>query len=314
MEEPEQDRFARYLAAKKGVDDRSLNERVWQGLAAALADAATRGRLEIVELGAGIGTMIERVAERSLVSSAVYTAVDARSSNRDLARRRLPERFAGLGYAARGRDGPTVFDRGDERLEVRLVAGNAFEYLSHRPPQSCDLALAHAFLDEVDADTFLPLLVSRLRPGALCYFSLCFDGVTSLQPEIDARFDATIEVLYHETMDRRVVAGRSSGDSRTGRHLFERLRRLGLELLSAGSSDWVVFAGSARYEGDEAFFLHHLVDVIRGALDGEPRLDARRFAEWIARRHEQIDRGELVWISHNMDLLARVPPAADKLT
>jgi hypothetical protein len=28
---------------------------------------------------------------------------------------------------------------------------------------------------------------------------------------------------------------------------------------------------------------------------------------WTAARHAQIERGELVWISHNLDVLARAP-------
>jgi len=53
--------FPHYLAAKKSVDDRALNRLVWQRLANAIA--ARKAALEVLEIGAGIGTMAERVAE-----------------------------------------------------------------------------------------------------------------------------------------------------------------------------------------------------------------------------------------------------------
>jgi hypothetical protein len=35
-------------------------------------------------------------------------------------------------------------------------------------------------------------------------------------------------------------------------------------------------------------------------------LDAVEFADWIQKRRAQIERGELVYIAHQMDFLARV--------
>jgi hypothetical protein len=107
-------------------------------------------------------------------------------------------------------------------------------------------------------------------------------------------------------MDQRITAGRLSGDSRTGRHLFDHLRAAGAELLDAGGSDWVVFAGPNGYPGDEAYFLHFILHTIHSALEGHPDLDAARFADWIARRHAQVDQGGLVYIAHQLDFLGRV--------
>jgi hypothetical protein len=81
--------------------------------------------------------------------------------------------------------------------------------------------------------------------------------------------------------------------------------------VAAGGADWVVFAeppgaGQARrYPDDEAFFLHYLVDVVGGALDGDAAFAPGEVTTWVARRHAQVDRGELVWIAHNLDVLAR---------
>ncbi|MCZ7668823.1 MAG: hypothetical protein M5U34_17285 [Chloroflexi bacterium] len=148
-----------------------------------------------------------------------------------------------------------------------------------------DLLIAHAFLDLMDIATALPSLLSLLKPGGLCYFSLNFDGVTSLEPAIEPVLDALIERLYHQTMDDRVVNGRSSGDSRSGRHLFSLLRQNIVEILAAGSSDWVVFAGNAGYPADEAYFLQVIIYFIQQSLQDHPQLDAAQFQAWLNQRH-----------------------------
>jgi hypothetical protein len=134
-------------------------------------------------------------------------------------------------------------------------------------------------------------------------FSLNFDGATILEPIIDPDLDASIEALYHRTMDTRRSRGRPSGSSRTGRQLFGRLKEAGARLIAAGSSDWVVFPGPAGYPGDEAFFLHFIIDTIGRALHGHPELARNRFQAWIDQRHRQIESQELIYIAHQLDFL-----------
>ena len=66
----------RYLAAKKSVDDRALNWQVWQHLVAALPRATPQQPLRILEVGAGIGTMVERLVAGDVLTHATYTAID----------------------------------------------------------------------------------------------------------------------------------------------------------------------------------------------------------------------------------------------
>jgi hypothetical protein len=105
-----------------------------------------------------------------------------------------------------------------------------------------------------------------------------------------------------------VVDGKPSGDSRTGRRLFAHLRAAGVDVLAAGSSDWVVFSGANGYSADEAYFLHDIIHTIDMALTGDSQLDAERLRTWVAQRHAQIDQGALVYIAHQLDVLGRVPP------
>ena len=73
MPNPGTSDYHRYLTAKKSIDDRSLNPRVWDSLARALP--RTRPT-DVLELGAGIGSMVQRVIERGLLTDCRYRAVD----------------------------------------------------------------------------------------------------------------------------------------------------------------------------------------------------------------------------------------------
>jgi hypothetical protein len=80
-----------------------------------------------------------------------------------------------------------------------------------------------------------------------------------------------------------------------------------VDILDAGSSDWVIFAGPQGYPGDEAYFLHFIIHTIGAALRGHPELEPFRLRSWIAQRHAQIEAGSLLYIAHQLDFLGRVP-------
>ena len=300
--------FIRYLAAKKGLDDRSLNRQVWDHLVRALRDRADSAPLRVLEVGCGIGTMLERLLERGLLTRAAYTGIDVEPEFIRAAAQRLHA------YAA-ARQVPLTVDAGGAMLfttpaqdvRITLEAADLFDFLDREPGKSAwDLLVAHAVLDLIDLPTALPRLLSRLAPGGLFYFTLNFDGATILEPPIDPDLDALIEALYHRTMDTRRDRGRPSGSSRTGRQLFGHLQEAGARLIAAGSSDWVVFPGPDGYPGDEAYFLHFIIDTIGQALHGHPELAGSRFQAWIDQRHRQIEARELIYIAHQLDFLGYI--------
>ncbi len=291
MGPPDTFSVTRYLAAKRSVDDRALNLQVWRALDRALARGTFDAPTRILEIGAGIGTMLERMVKRRLLDHAVYSAIDADPTCVAEMRRRHAE-----GHAEPGR----------VKLETEAIALADFVQ-RERGRGSWDLLVASAVLDLLDLPSTLPLLLSLARPAGLLYLAVNFDGATILEPVVDPVFDAEVEALYHRTMDERVTAGRPSGDSRCGRHLFAELTRIGVEILAAGSSDWVVFAGSAGYPGDERYFLHHVIHTMEAALSGHRELDGRRLAEWVATRHAQVEAGTLVFVAHQLDFLCRAP-------
>jgi trans-aconitate methyltransferase len=301
--------FARYLTAKQSVDDRARNRHVWQSLDAALPHATPERPLQILEVGAGLGTTVERLCASGMLTHATYTAIDLEPTLIAAARRRLPQWAAAQGWQVQ-QDSPAQLrlQRPGQDIRVATEAIDVFRFIAREQGQRFwDVLMAQAVLDLMDVPTTLPALLSLLRPGGLLYCPITFDGATVFQPEIDAEFDLAIEACYHQTMDRRLVAGKPSGDSRTGRHLFAHLRAAGAEVLAAGSSDWVVFAGANGYPADEAYFLHFIIHTVHSALTGHPEVDPGRLAGWIAQRHAQVEQGTLVYIAHQLDVLGRVP-------
>jgi SAM-dependent methyltransferase len=300
--------FTRYLAAKKSIDDRALNQHVWHSLRQALPDTTQETPLRVLEIGAGIGTMIERALEKNLLTQATYIALDAETDNINETRRRMSQWAIGQRFSMIDEGENRIrLHRGGQTISLTLETIDIFDFITREQNRrTWDLLIAHAFVDLVDIPSTLPSLLSLLKPGGLFYFTIVFDGGTTFQPEIDPSFDAYIERLYHQTMDTRRVNGQPSGDSQTGRHLFENLRTTGAELLDAGSSDWVVFPGPNGYPADEAYFLHFIINTIHTALADHPDLVYDQLTEWISQRHAQIESEQLVYIAHQLDFLGRV--------
>ena len=300
--------FVRYLAAKKSVDDRALNWQVWQRLVGALPEATPEQPLRILEVGAGIGTMVERLLAADVLTHATYTAIDMAPMLLAEARRRLPQWAVEQGFQVHeNRHGQLHVRRGGQHITIETEAIDVARFMAREHGRRVwDLLIGQAFLDLIDMPTTLPALCSLVRPGGLLYFPITFDGGTDFQPEGDAEFDRAIEACYHQAMDQRVLDGKPSGDSRTGRHLFANLRTAGVDVRAAGSSDWVVFAGANGYPADEEYFLHDIIHTIGAALTGHPNLDAARLDAWVTQRHAQIEQGALVYIAHQLDVLARV--------
>lgn len=60
------------------------------------------------------------------------------------------------------------------------------------------------------------------------------------------------------------------------------------------------------YPEDEAYFLHFIINTIYQALGNSPDLDQSEFTNWISKRHRQIDRGNLILIAHQIDLIGQL--------
>jgi hypothetical protein len=286
----------RYLAAKRSVDDRALNRHVL----AELCRLLPAGEPRILEIGAGLGTMVARLLEWRVIRAGTYTLLDVdpqllRDSRTWLAgwatRRGLPTEPLP--------DGLRVGD-----LRVRLEEAELGCFLDAGSGEPADLLIASAFLDLVDVPAVLPGLLRLLAPGGAYWFPITFDGGSTFLP--DHPGDDDVLAAYHRSMDERVRYGRPAGESRAGRHLVGHLRAAGAPPLAAGSSDWVVHAGpDGTYPHDEARFLDCILTTVEDALAG--RVDPARLADWVAARRRQLAEGELVYIAHQLDVAGRSP-------
>ena len=290
--------FPHYLLSKQSVDDRALNRSVYETLKASLPNRPLR----ILEVGAGIGSMLTRLLRWGLIQKAEYIAVDEMAENIEYASAWIPQ-WAVENRLRVERGGENRLNLFDDTREVRLtlIAEDVFAFIQSRPAPA-DLLIAHAFLDLLPLPDSLPALFSLLKPGGLAWLTINFDGVTSFEPPVDPQMDGSIERLYHRTMDERP----SGGDSQTGRHLFGHLQAAGAELLASGASDWVVHPINRRYPADEAYFLNFILYFFEQSLTGCPELESAAFAHWLAERRAQVERGELIYIAHQLDFLVRV--------
>lgn len=278
--------YPTYLQAKRTVDARARNQTVWQACAAALQAQAVQAvaPLHALELGCGTGSQLPLLATLGLPM--YYRAVDAHPDN-------IAAAQTNLSAAALA------------PLSVTWQCADIHSVLAQPPPAGgYQILLAQAVLDLFHLPSLLPKLAAQQSCGGLLYASINFDGLTCFEPLLDPTLDALILACYHRTMDERLTAGQLSGDSQAGRHLFRLLPTYGYDILAIGASDWVVHPIRGRYPAQEADFLHAIITTVDLALRQHPELPATRLADWVAARHAQIERAELLYVAHQLDYLA----------
>lgn len=296
--------LAAYLAAKRSVDDRALNRRVWDRFVSGLCDRA-RGAdrpLRIVEIGAGIGSMVARLADwERLPGTVSYRAVDVDPSCVTTGRERVPEWLSSAGYTTTvDADGRVTADRsdGDTRFEITFETADA-----RAITDEADAVIAAAFLDIVEPDRLLVSLRDVLRGDGLLYAPCTFDGATHFSPAHPD--DGLIERLYHRHMDE---VRELPGGSRAARNVIERAPEHGYDVTAAGGCDWVVRPRNGTYPEDEEAFLEHLIATIDGALADYPPadLDPSIRDGWVSARRAHLADGTFGIVAHHLDVLARL--------
>lgn len=302
-----------YLAAKRTVDDRALNERVWRRFIGELKSGTGRTTersdpIRILDVGTGIGTMVARLAEWERFDEPItYHGIDIDPAVIDAGRTRLPHWLASAGYDVTRNDDRIVAqsiesDRSssvtESRIEISLEVADVASITD-----DADAVIAAAFLDVVDLEATLSRLRDCLGEGGILYAPCTYDGGMAVVPT--QPLDGKIERLYHRHMDE--IRDRP-GSARAGAQLLEAAPRHGFEVLAVGGGDWVVRPGPRGYEAGEETFLEFLLETMDGALADYPDsvLSADSREAWITRRSRQVRAGELSLIAHNLDLLARV--------
>src|SRR4051812_8901419 len=263
-----------------------------------------------MEVGAGTGSMLERLIEWQVFDGRL--GADRREGRLDLvdndrlalerARERVPALAAAHGWGWGEVSEGWRLQRASMQLDVHFTARDVRELARETNGGRHDVLIAHAFLDLFHLPTVVPSLLRRLVPGGLFYFTLNYDGATIFEPVTDRSLEDAVQASYHNTMDNRMTAGRPSGDSAAGRHLYHVLTACGAEVVEFGSSDWVVFPRSGDYPGDEEYFLRCILWLVEQALRADTDLAVASVEGWLRQRHGQLQARELIFIAHQLDI------------
>lgn len=292
--------FIQYLVAKKEVDDRALNPRVWQCMARSLAKISTP---HLLEVGGGIGSMFLRLVERRVLCRGAYTLVDTNGEAISYLPEYLYTRTKQLGLQVKDL-GAKYYHICDENhdLKLRLVTQDLFEYLEGNDAV-WDGLIAHAVLDLLPLERALSSFRAAVRQGGFLYLSLNYDGLTAFLPQLDTQFEARLLGLYDRSMDERDTGSGISGGSKTGRHLLEKIPDSGMKICCAGSSDWVLYPRNGEYEAGSAEVLRALLDFIEDELRDHPQIAREHLDVWLAQRRSQIASCQLRAIVHHLDFV-----------
>lgn len=308
--EPASYSFSRYLKAKRTVDDRALNRRVYNEFTTRLFQCgrAQSDSLKLLELAGGTGHTTIRVLKSVVnngLSAVDYTLVDVDPELIAIARDHLSKWGRSEGFTVQSLNERIVFQGEAGTLSVRLVAGDAFEFLAETSSSTYDGVITQAWLDLVNLDTVLERIFWVLSDEGLFYAPIHFDGETLFVPIEDAGLEEPVLTCYHQSMDERDTPHGPAGGQRTGSRLLVEVPEAGGRIVTAGASDWIVRPTvEGCYPADEKYFLHHIVHVIEEELKNRSDIRSESFKQWLSQRRFHIQRGELRYLAHQLDILA----------
>lgn len=280
--------FEHYLEAKRVVDDRSLNQRVWGHF----KDALGAGPRRVLEIGAGTGTMLSRLEDWGLAGPLDYTGIEPNRALLSMARqRRTPRNW-----------------KATFRSDTLDTVTGRF-----------DAVLANAVLDILPGAESLSKIGTLLETRGLFYATITFDGLTVFQSPEEVEADQDVLRAYHLAMDSRMITGEGHGGAESGRRILSALPEAGFGVLAAGSSDWVIAPGPEGYLPEERILVIWLLGTIHRAVTavlGDTRLEdevhrrgivlsTAALERWVAARERQLARERLVVIAHQIDFCSQ---------
>jgi len=289
--------YPEYLAIKQAIDDRSLNQSVWQALAASLQSQVGSHGFKILEIGAGTGSMVIRLLDAGLLNHCQYVAVELEPGFARVAENRLSVWAGSHGYMM-DVIGPSswTLEKDGKVIEIQWLAADILEFASAFDSGSFDMLIGHAIIDLLPVPQCLPGLLNLVKPGGGYYFSLNFAGVTSFSPSNPR--DLEITEAYHRDMDTR-FSGINWRASQTGQVLGSWLKKQGHLVLAEGDSHWQLSSGPSPSAADNRF-IGNILDTMAKALAGLEGLE-----DWLNLRRRQADSGNLLFFAANRDYFGR---------
>ena len=302
-------KYIRYLTAKKYVDDRALNRHVWKSLKANLSASSGKDWLEVIDIGAGTGTMFERMMTWRLSTRLHYTMVEKVPEYLSAFKAKSHHNLSSLSYALKWRNNTSADIISNEVIgTIDTYCADLYDVIFNKEYFGrFDIIIAHAVMDLVNIKDVLDGFEKLVKPGGLLYLTLNYDGLTVFIPPFDPDFEHYLFQRYHLSMDQRIIAGRQSGSSQSGRELLTMLSRRQLPILAVGSSDWFIYPSIQGYLNDDSYFLEEILQTIYHQLQCDHHIDSRRLSAWMTHRHKQLKAMELTFMARNIDVLVNVP-------
>lgn len=288
------------------LDKRSVSSHVFSTFKEHLSDyAEARQNIQILDVGAGLGSSFKRIYDLGIGSRIDYTVVDIEDLHVATARTEIRRWLSERGHVIRDKSPRHIVatDVGRE-VNCQFVTADALRFAAESS-DAFDVLVGQAFLDIIPLKTGLKALFKALRPGGVFYFPINFDGISALLPVEDKARDTLVEDIFHQSMDER-NDGRTGG-SQTGRQLLNILPLVGARIDAVGASDWIVrpLPGSDKYPHDEKYFLGCILKFMHNELMKSERISSEARAEWYQQRCEQLELAQLKYIAHQLDYTGR---------
>lgn len=280
--------YIKYLDAKKAIDDRSLNKEVWNEFSGWVKSRKSETEnFKVLEIGAGIGTMIERLLDASLLTKCHYIALEPEGPFKEAAKLRLQAWAEIRGLTFRVRSSNSWLLSGDGLdVTIEWLVKSAENITNLFKDKSFDLLLSHAVIDLLPVPDIMPNIIKKLQEQGAYYFSLNFSGSTKFDPQ--HKHDDVISRHYHADMDKRFPE-LDWQPSLTGLELSNNMEMHRCKTAAEGESDWLLGK-------DDQIFIENILETVNKALLGLPGLDA-----WFAKRIEQNNKGKLMLKISNRD-------------
>jgi hypothetical protein len=292
--------------AKMTVDHRALNRHVVDVLRRELTPPSP---VRVLEVGAGVGTMIARLVDWNVLCRADYRLLDIDRDSLAAASQWLSTWATSMGRNVRQLQDALQITGGSPAVDIsiRSVCAEFREFLDRGPAG-----------ESVDLSDCERVSGYRRRPGDAAA-SLRTTGaewallvLDQLRRRDDLPPRRPLRRRTHRVVPPQHGRARSLGsacrDSRTGRHLFQHLLAAGATILGSGSSDWVMHAVDGKYPARESDLVEDILHTIDAELNCRADVDQASLRQWLATRREQLARGELVYIAHQLDFVGRRGP------
>ena len=299
--------YTEFLEAKSDIDRRSMNLRVWQSFVNRLERKNKEEAIRLMEVGAGTGYMALQLFEALDCRHIVYSAVEIDHSNMQRMIENLRYWAVANNCRVEDQDGALRMSKPcGQKIEVRCILDDILRYSEQDHGNNVyDALIGKAVLDLFDVDDYLLAIGDLVKPGGLLYFPITFDGVSQFVPSLNEEEDNLIQHIYHLSMDERAGDAFTGKRSQTGRYMLTLHLQKGINIVEIGSSDWLVMPDtSGQYSEGEYLFLHYILNLYEKELARSSRIDSEKAHTWCKIRRHQIEKGELIYIVHQWDVLA----------